>query len=197
VNPVDSWADVVQDILDLVGVVDPTGVVDVVNAVGYALRGKWGSAAVTALGIIPYVGDVAKAGKAGHAVALATRGARQVARGADDEYIDVYRLVSSAEKEAMEMAGYRFVASLNRRLLPSERTTRVFLRSELERMLGFAKDPSTPAGLYEYLARARVLARGFWKSVELPDVDILGTYTVNVDVLNSYLKGRIRFQRIR
>jgi hypothetical protein len=80
VNPVDSWADVVQDILDLVGVVDPTGVVDVVNAVGYALRGKWGSAAVTALGIIPYVGDVAKAGKAGHAVALATRGARQVAR---------------------------------------------------------------------------------------------------------------------
>jgi len=83
VNPVDSWADVVQDILDLVGVVDPTGVVDVVNAVGYALRGKWGSAAVTALGIIPYVGDVAKAGKAGHAVALATRGARQVARGAE------------------------------------------------------------------------------------------------------------------
>jgi hypothetical protein len=51
--------------------------------VGYALRGKWGSAAVTALGIIPYVGDVAKAGKAGHAVALATRGARQVARGAE------------------------------------------------------------------------------------------------------------------
>jgi len=80
VNPVDSWADVVQDILDLVGVVDPTGVVDVVNAVGYALRGKWGSAAVTALGIIPYVGDVAKAGKAGHAVALATRGARQAVK---------------------------------------------------------------------------------------------------------------------
>jgi YD repeat-containing protein len=77
VNPVDSWADVVQDILDLVGVVDPTGVVDVVNAVGYALRGKWGSAAVTALGIIPYVGDVAKAG---HTAATLTRGARQASR---------------------------------------------------------------------------------------------------------------------
>jgi len=77
VNPVDSWADVVQDILDLVGVIDPTGVVDVVNAVGYALRGKWGSAAVTALGIIPYVGDVAKAG---HTAATLTRGARQASR---------------------------------------------------------------------------------------------------------------------
>ena len=77
VNPVDNWADVVQDILNLVGVVDPTGVVDVVNAVGYALRGKWGSAAVTALGIIPYVGDVAKAG---HTAATLTRGARQASR---------------------------------------------------------------------------------------------------------------------
>jgi hypothetical protein len=51
--------------------------VDVVNAVGYALRGKWGSAAVTALGIIPYVGDVAKAG---HTAATLTRGARQASR---------------------------------------------------------------------------------------------------------------------
>jgi len=127
---------------------------------------------------------------------LGRQGARQAAREADDEYIDVYRLVSSAEKEAMEMAGYRFVASLNRRLLPSEGTTRVFLRSELERMLNFAKDPGTPAGLYEYLARARVLARGFWESVVLPDVDILGSNTVNVDVLNRYLKGRVRFRRI-
>ena len=50
---------------------------DVVNAVGYALRGKWGSAAVTALGIIPYVGDVAKAG---HTAATLTRGARQASR---------------------------------------------------------------------------------------------------------------------
>jgi hypothetical protein len=83
VNPVHSWVDPLQDLLSLVGVFDPTGAVDVVNAVGYALRGKWGSAAVTALGIIPYVGDVAKAGKAGHAVALATRGARQAARGAE------------------------------------------------------------------------------------------------------------------
>jgi hypothetical protein len=145
---------------------------------------EWGGYAT----LVP-TGGVRKAARAAADEAsehLGRQGARQAARKADDEYIDVYRLVSSAEKEAMEMAGYRFVASLNRRLLPSERTTRVFLRSELERMLGFAKDPSTPAGLYEYLARARVLARGFWKSVELPDVDILGTYIVNVDVLNSY-----------
>jgi hypothetical protein len=104
VNPVDSWADVVQDILNLVGVVDPTGVVDVVNAVGYALRGKWGSAAVTALGIIPYVGDVAKAGKAGHAVAaLAKQGARQAARNAAEQTFS--RFMSKAGLQVVQETG--------------------------------------------------------------------------------------------
>jgi len=104
VNPVHSWVDPLQDLLSLVGVFDPTGAVDVVNAVGYALRGKWGSAAVTALGIIPYVGDVAKAGKAGHAVAaLAKQGARQAARNAAEQTFS--RFMSKAGLQVVQETG--------------------------------------------------------------------------------------------
>lgn len=55
--------DRVQDTVDLIGIVDPTGVADAANALTYAARGKWGQAAVSALGIVPYLGDLAKGGK--------------------------------------------------------------------------------------------------------------------------------------
>jgi len=128
---------------------------------------------------------------------LARQGARQAAREAEDEYINVYRLVSSAEKEAMEMAGYRFVASRDLRLVRYESgTTRVFLEENLRQMLRFASQSS--AGLYEYLARAKVLRSGFWESVVRRDVAAPGwnAFVVSVDILNNHLKGRVRFRRI-
>jgi hypothetical protein len=54
-----------QDTLDVVGVIDPTGVADATNALGYLAQGKFGDAAVSAAGIVPYVGDVGKLGKWG------------------------------------------------------------------------------------------------------------------------------------
>ena len=51
--------------LDIVGILDPTGAADGVNAVLQAKNGKWGGAAISAIGILPYVGDVAKLGKVG------------------------------------------------------------------------------------------------------------------------------------
>ena len=144
------------------------------------------------VGILNAADDLAGGG------AALTRGARQAARGADDEYIDVYRLVSSAEKEAMEMAGYRFVASRDLRLAKHEPgTTRVFLQENLQQMKIFASQSSP--GLYDYLARAKVLQSGFWKSVVRPDVVAPGwnAFVVSVDVLNNHLKGRVRFRRIR
>ena len=49
--------------LDLLGIADPTPVSDSINALIYATRGEWGYAGVSILGIIPYLGDVAKGGK--------------------------------------------------------------------------------------------------------------------------------------
>ncbi|NUQ82359.1 MAG: hypothetical protein HUU10_12175 [Bacteroidetes bacterium] len=58
-----AWLNNIQTTLDVAGIADPTGAVDLGNAVIYAGRGKWSEAGIRLLGIIPYVGDLAKAGK--------------------------------------------------------------------------------------------------------------------------------------
>jgi len=55
--------DDMQSVFDGIGVIDPTGIVDGLNALGYLARGQSANAAVAAIGIIPYFGDAAKAGK--------------------------------------------------------------------------------------------------------------------------------------
>lgn len=59
-DPVDSWIDPLQDLLSLVGIFDPSGLVDLVNAGVYALRGRWAEAGLSMVAIVPVVGDVAK-----------------------------------------------------------------------------------------------------------------------------------------
>ena len=49
--------------LDLVGIVDPSGVADGLNASLQAKNGDWGGALISAAGLVPYVGDIAKVGK--------------------------------------------------------------------------------------------------------------------------------------
>jgi hypothetical protein len=49
---------------DVAGTVDPTGVVDIVNAGRYAAKGDLKGAAISLAGVIPYVGDTLKAGRA-------------------------------------------------------------------------------------------------------------------------------------
>ena len=62
--------DILSATLDLVGVVDPTGVADALGATLSAKKGDWWSAGISALGIIPYVGDLAKVGKIGKDVKI-------------------------------------------------------------------------------------------------------------------------------
>jgi hypothetical protein len=75
-----SWIDRAQDVVDIVGVIDPTGVADAANALGYAARGKWGHAGVSALGIIPYAGDTAKIAKYGARAAKTGKASGRAAR---------------------------------------------------------------------------------------------------------------------
>lgn len=51
--------------LDIVGIVDPSGVADGLAASIEAKNGNYGSALLSGLGIIPYVGDLGKVGKIG------------------------------------------------------------------------------------------------------------------------------------
>jgi len=54
---------VLQASLDIVGIFDPTGVADGVNASISAKNGDWLDAGISALGVIPLAGDLAKLGK--------------------------------------------------------------------------------------------------------------------------------------
>ncbi|MGH2666305.1 HNH endonuclease [Flavobacterium sp.] len=49
--------------LDIVGIFDPSGVADAINAGISATDGNWGDAIISGIGIIPYAGDLAKLGK--------------------------------------------------------------------------------------------------------------------------------------
>jgi len=60
-----SWLNWTQGGLDVIGIFDPTGIADLLNAVIYAGRGQWGNAAISAGAIIPYIGDFGKGGKYG------------------------------------------------------------------------------------------------------------------------------------
>lgn len=55
--------DVLSAGLDIVGIIDPSGVADGLNAGLQAKNGDCLGAGISALGIIPYAGDLAKAGK--------------------------------------------------------------------------------------------------------------------------------------
>ena len=60
-----SWLDNLQTALDVGGIADPFGVADGLNTLIYLCRGDWKNAGISALGIIPYIGDVGKSARLG------------------------------------------------------------------------------------------------------------------------------------
>lgn len=62
--------DVLSATLDIVGILDPTGAADCVNAALQARNGEWLGAAVSGIGVIPYVGDAFKVFKIGKDVRI-------------------------------------------------------------------------------------------------------------------------------
>lgn len=87
--------DRIQDTVDVIGIVDPTGIADAANTVGYAARGEWGKAATSALGLIPYLGDLGKIGK------YAGRGGKAAGKAAKIEGAAAKVAARKAEKAAL------------------------------------------------------------------------------------------------
>ncbi len=72
-----------HDLLDAAGFIPGLGeIADAANAIGYALEGDWGNAALSAAGMIPVVGDLGKAGRLGRKVVqeVVEEGGEQVAK---------------------------------------------------------------------------------------------------------------------
>ena len=57
--------DILTAALDIVGILDPTGVADAAAATLEAQQGNWGGAFLSGLGVFPYIGDLGKIGKVG------------------------------------------------------------------------------------------------------------------------------------
>ena len=57
--------DLGQMVLDIIGIVDPTPISDGANGITSLFRGDFLGAGISALGMLPYVGDLAKVGKLG------------------------------------------------------------------------------------------------------------------------------------
>ncbi len=55
--------DLGQLALDIIGIIEPTPFADSANAVISITRGDWWGSLLSAAGVIPYIGDVAKLGK--------------------------------------------------------------------------------------------------------------------------------------
>lgn len=55
--------EVLSSALDIVGILDPTGIADGTNTALQIKNKDWGGALISAAGLIPYVGDIAKIGK--------------------------------------------------------------------------------------------------------------------------------------
>lgn len=53
----------IQGLLDIAGFIEPTPFCDIVNAIIHGAYGEWDYALLTILGILPYVGDLAKIAK--------------------------------------------------------------------------------------------------------------------------------------
>ncbi|WP_205635700.1 RHS repeat-associated core domain-containing protein, partial [Algoriphagus ratkowskyi] len=92
--------DILSAGLDLVGVLDPTGVADGLNAGLQAKNGDWLGAAISTAGIIPYIGDVAKVGKIGKDLKIINNAIDAVRSG--DKVSSTSR---AARREAMRDAG--------------------------------------------------------------------------------------------
>ena len=55
--------EVLSSALDIVGILDPTGIADGTNTALQIKNKDWGGALISAIGLIPYFGDIAKVGK--------------------------------------------------------------------------------------------------------------------------------------
>jgi hypothetical protein len=75
--------DLAQFSLDIIGIVEPTPFADSANALISAGRGDWIGSGLSALGIIPYIGDLAKAGKLGKYAESVTKAIRLARRDVD------------------------------------------------------------------------------------------------------------------
>ena len=93
--------------LDIVGIFDPTGVADGLNATLAAKNGEWLDVGISVLGLLPYAGDLAKAGKIKKDVKIIEDGIEAVKGAKNLKYLRQKAVKDAwkAEKKLVERTG--------------------------------------------------------------------------------------------
>lgn len=94
--------------LDIAGVVDPRGVADLANAGLQLQNGEFPGAAISAIGVIPYAGDLAKAAKIGKDLNVIGDAIRTSSNGLHCPYIRKWVREEVEAKTARDQSG-RFI----------------------------------------------------------------------------------------
>lgn len=129
-------ADVGQIALDIVGIVDPTGIADLSNAGISIVRGNFLDAAISAAGVVPILGDAAKLGKLGS-------WAQTLANAVDLAKVDAgFR--SAVEPALRQLSGALDTAPLD--MLPgAARETLQGIRTKIDEVLDGGTNAATHA----------------------------------------------------
>lgn len=114
-----SGSEILGAALDIVGIFDPTGIADGLNASLQASEGNWGDAAISSFGIIPYAGDLAKAGKIEKDIKILDK-AVDAAKGAD-KVNDAKK--ASSTKDVVTYAGQKVDPKTGQKIGPSGKPT--------------------------------------------------------------------------
>ena len=93
--------------LDIVGIFDPTGVADGLNATLAAKNGEWLDVGISVLGLLPYAGDLAKVGKIKKDVKIIEDGIEAVKGAKNLKYLRQKAVKDAwkAEKRLVERTG--------------------------------------------------------------------------------------------
>ncbi len=135
VNPAAGWLDILQDVAQLAGAIDPTGAVDLTNSLVYALRGKWELAAVSLAGVVPYVGDLAKAGRSAKSAIATAKTAAEVERGVSKGIGELAPVVIGENMDRVKDYAKRIGAKHINDFIPAAEWTPELNRQWLQQMM--------------------------------------------------------------
>lgn len=180
--------DVTQMALDIIGIFDPTGISDGANALISLGRGDWVGAGLSAISIVPFVGDLAKAGKLGKWASTMTKAIEAAAS-------------NPAARQALEPMFKKLQSALHaipetvwKNMPDSMRSTLEGMKGKLDDLLGKADIPNRPTvvdGRPQYYVDGAGTKGNWRKDINIklqPDAD----YHVNGYKFSTDAQGRVK-----